>query len=325
MSRTILITGAAGSIGTALVENFSHSQKIKLILLDRNENALFLLKEKTKKSKTNIEFFIGDILDKTKLSFIFQHSNIDYVIHCAAYKQVPIMESNVYELIKNNIEGLLNVINISLSNNVKKFLFVSTDKAVYPSSMMGLTKRTGEVIIEHFNKREILTKLFSLRLSNLLESNGSVIPLFEEQIKKFSEIYLTSNKAKRFFISNEELIELVDFALSYNGKNSLLIGTYNKERYIKDLAKEFLLDKGYKNFNSLVKYTGLREGEKIKETLYYNYEKRANDDDKIKELEMNIKVKDNFLDQISNLITINSPDKETKLKELLKMIMNNYI
>ena len=325
-NKTILITGAAGSIGRALVEKFAKFTNLNLVLFDRNENDLFFLIEKNRWNGVGLKFVLGDILDPSKLTYVFENNKIDYVIHCAAYKQVPLMESNIYEIIKNNIEGLLNVIKVSKKYQIAKFLFISSDKAVYPSSLMGLSKRVGEIIINRVNNSSSEMQLLSLRFSNLLNSNGSVLPLFEEQFMAYGEIYLTSNKSRRYFITNNELSDFVINALRYKGNSSLLMGDYNCELSIKDLAVSFLEKKGCKNIDNHIKYIGLRKGEKICEDLNYKYEvKRKLKNNLLIEVDMNIATSDDYLNNISNLVFQNSPNLEEETERKLTLLMKKYI
>ncbi len=325
-NKTILITGAAGSVGQALINALSNSLSLKLILLDRNESALYFLKEKNKQNKTKIEYLIGDIQDKVKLSYIFSIHKIDTVVHCAAYKQVPMMEKNLYEVIRNNIEGLLNVINTSQEYNVTKFLFISSDKAVYPSSLMGLSKRVGEIIVEKMNNRLSNMQLMSLRFGNLIGSNGSVLPLFEEQFKVYKKIYLTTKEVKRYFINPSLLSEIIIDAINYEGKSSLLIGNYEKEIYIKELAKSFLKGKGIDDYYNYIDYIGLRDGEKDEEKLMYKFEEKINlVATSLNEIKMNIIYPKNFIDLISELIICNSPENESQSMIILEKIMKDYL
>lgn len=325
-NKIILITGAAGSIGEILVKNFSKYSNVKLILLDRNENDLYFLKEKNKKCKASLIYVLGDILDKEKLVYVFQTHQIDYVIHCAAYKQLPLMELNLYEAIRNNIEGLLNIVEISKRFKVIKFLFISSDKAVYPSSVMGLTKRAGELIIEKENQINKNIQFLSLRFSNVLNSNGSILPLFEKQLKLYNKISVTDESASRFFISEKELFNIVIEAIKYNGKRSILMGDYKNEINIKDLATSFLLENGHENIGTRIEYIGLREGEKLKEDLKYTFEKKKKlKENLIYEIDLGIIVDEKYLESLTVLTLSNSPGKENMTRKLFLRIMKKYI
>lgn len=325
-NKTILITGAAGSIGEILVKNFSKNANVTLILFDRNENDIYFLKEKNKRSKANLIYVLGDILDKEKLLYVFQTYHIDYVIHCAAYKQIPLMELNLYEAIRNNIEGLLNIVEMSIRFKVAKFLFISSDKAVYPTSIMGLTKRAGELVVAKENQIIRTIQFLSLRFSNLLNSNGSILPLFERQLKLNNKISVTDKNASRFFINKDELSSIVIEALKYKGIRSILTGDYKNEININDLAKSFLLEKGYKNIEEHIDYVGLREGEKLKEDLKYSFEKKIKlKENLLYEIDSDIIVHKSYMESIRNLVICNSPDKEDVTMKLFLRIMKKYI
>ena len=324
--KVILITGAAGSIGEILVKNLSKSPHFKLILFDRNENDLYFLKEKNKNSESDLVYVLGDILDKEKVSYVFHNYPIDYVIHCAAYKHVPLMEMNLYEAIRNNVEGLFNIIDASKKFYVTKFLFISSDKAVYPSSLMGLTKRAGELIIEKENLKYNNIQFLSLRFSNLLNSNGSILPLFERQFLLNGKISVTDQDASRFFIDEEILYKIIDEAINYNGKRSLLIGDYTNEIIIKDLAASFLLDRGIENISNRIEYVGLRPGEKLNEDLKYSFEKKHElKENLIFEIDSAIIIDENYIEDLKSLILFNSPGNENETKKLFFKIMKNYI
>lgn len=324
--NTIFITGAGGSVGEILVKSFSSNKNLNLILLDRDEHALYFLKEKNKKCNAKIAYVLGDIKDKETLSYVFKSFTIDTVIHCAAYKQVPLMEEYVYELIKNNMEGLFNVISLSSKFKVKKFIFFSTDKAVYPNNLMGITKRLGEILVAFYDAKNSASKFLSLRLTNLLNSKGSVLPLFEEQYKIYNKIFLTSIDAKRYITSNLNLLKLVNVAMNYKGSKNLLVCESKKEVYIKDIAEIFLKRKGITNANDYIELTRLRKGDKVIEQLFYTFENPINIyENTVFEVGLGKNIDENIDENILNLIHENKHSLQEISKKRLQRMVKIYI
>ncbi|MEA3344581.1 MAG: nucleoside-diphosphate sugar epimerase/dehydratase, partial [Patescibacteria group bacterium] len=209
-TKKILITGASGSIGSELAKQVSKFSPSQLILLDQDETGIFNIskeiKEKFPYLKT--ESVIADIRDKHKINKIFQQFKPNIIFHAAAYKHVPLMEENSDEAIKNNVFGTEVVAKAALNSNVEKFILISTDKAVNPVSVMGATKRAGEMICQYLNQRNGV-KFISVRFGNVLNSRGSVIPIFKEQIKKGGPVTVTHPDMKRYFMITSEACLLV--------------------------------------------------------------------------------------------------------------------
>lgn len=270
-NKTILITGAGGSIGNEITSFFSNNYiDLNLIAFDISENNLVLLKERLR-DKRNIDYVIGDVRDELFLHELFKSNYIDIVIHCAAYKQVAFMQNNLYWLINNNLKGLMTLLNVIESYNVRKFLNISTDKAVYPSSHMGMTKRLGELLITSRNRKQKKTHLTSLRFGNIFYSSGSVLPIFEIQWKYFNKIFISDIKAKRFFINKNDLSKFIYQSLLQRDFD-LVIGNYGEEKFIYDLAVSFLKEKKVENIDECISIQKLKQGEKISESLRYDFE-----------------------------------------------------
>jgi FlaA1/EpsC-like NDP-sugar epimerase len=266
-NKTILITGGSGSWGNELTKQLLNKQPKKIIIYSRGE----LSQVNMQRSFNNniIQYVIGDIRDSNAIDKLFNQNNIDFVFHLAALKHVPICENHPQEAIKTNIEGTINLVNHSIKYNVKKFIDVSTDKAVSPSNLYGMTKSVGEKITIQANSLTNNTDFVCIRGGNVLGSNGSVVPYFINQIKTTNEITITDSTMTRFFLTLSEAISLLFQAI----ENSIGGETYVMNMpsfYIKDLAE--ILKNYYGNKSTLIKEIGKREGEKIHEVLISDYE-----------------------------------------------------
>ncbi len=215
----------------------------------------------------DIEIEIASVRDKNKIDKIFESKNIDIVFHAAAHKHVPLMEKNPEEAIKNNVIGTYNVVQAAHKNNVDKFVLISTDKAVNPTSIMGATKRIAEMIIQSFNKQSN-TDYVAVRFGNVLGSNGSVIPLFKEQIKAGGPVTVTHEEITRYFMTIPEAVQLVLRASSMAKGGEIFVLDMGEPVKIKDLAYNLIKLSGLEpEVDIKIEYTGLRPGEKLYEEL----------------------------------------------------------
>lgn len=265
--KKILITGAAGSIGSELSRQVAKFNPSCLLLLDQDETGIFNITEELKDNlKLDIIPMIADITDKNKISKIFSQFNPQVVFHAAAYKHVPLMEDDPGEAVKNNIFGLKNIIECSLGR-VEKFIFISSDKAVNPSSVMGATKRAGEMLCENANNLG-KTKFISVRFGNVLDSRGSVIPIFREQIKRGGPVEITHPDMKRYFMTAPEACLLVMQAGAMGRGGEVFILNMGKPVKIVDLAKEMIRLSGLEPDKDIpIVFTGIRPGEKLFEEI----------------------------------------------------------
>ena len=327
-NKTFLITGAGGSIGSELcIEILKHKPK-KIFALEISEINLFNLLNKIKEKKynlKNIKPILGDVSDDYFLKNYFKNKKIDEIYHASAYKHVSFGEENPYSMIKNNIFATNTIVDFSIKKKVKNFIFISSDKAVKPKSILGITKRFGEKIIQNEflkNKKNIITNFTIVRFGNVIGSSGSVIPIFLKQISNNLPITVTHKKVKRYFMSISEAVQLVINA-SYINKKNLRIYALNmgKQVLIYDIAKRIirLSGKTLKNKNNpkgdvSIKITGLKKGEKISEelTLGENLIKTSHKDI--------IQCDEKF--SISNLDKELKKIKNTSFKKMLKIKTN---
>jgi len=267
--KVILITGAAGSIGSELSRQVARFAPSRLIVLDQDETGIFNICQELKYGFSNlaIDSLIADITDAEKIKSIFKTHHPDIVFHAAAYKHVPLMEENPYEAIKNNVFGTENLANAAVENNAAHFIFISTDKAVNPSSVMGATKRIGEMICQAGNSKNI-TKFISVRFGNVLDSRGSVIPIFREQIKRGGPVEVTDPEMQRYFMLNSEACLLVMQAAAMGQGGEVFVLDMGKPIKILDLAKEMIKFSGFEPDKDIaIIFTGKRPGEKLFEEI----------------------------------------------------------
>ena len=276
-SKAILVTGAAGSIGSEIVRQLLAYFPSKIILVDQAESGLFDLEyELSGKTPSNTEIVvkIADVSDVNRMSYIIRTHKPSIIFHAAAYKHVPLMEKNPYEAIKINILGTRNIAELAAENGVDKFVMVSTDKAVNPTNVMGATKRFAEMYTQSMNQLEgVHTKFIATRFGNVLGSSGSVIPLFKKQIERGGPITVTHPEITRYFMTIPEACELVLEAATMGGGGEVFVFDMGESVKIINLAKKMITLSGLRVDRDIeIKFTGLRPGEKLYEELLNNNE-----------------------------------------------------
>ena len=258
--KTVLITGAGGSIGSEIALQCNTYHVAKLILVDNSEYNLYAIGEKLPNAVLSLE----SVTNKEGLEKLFQDSDVDIVIHAAAYKHVPICEQNPSIAIKNNIIGSKNIIDLSIANNAAKVIIISTDKAVRPTNVMGATKRITELYAQNIDTKE--SEIVSVRFGNVLGSSGSVIPKFKEQIENGGPVTVTHPEMTRYFMMIPEACQLVLQAAAIAKGNELFILDMGKSVKIVDLARQMIQLYG-KEEDINIEFCGLRPGEKLYEEL----------------------------------------------------------
>jgi FlaA1/EpsC-like NDP-sugar epimerase len=276
-SKAIMVTGAAGSIGSEIVRQLLAYFPSKVILVDQAESGLFDLEyELAGKIPTNTEIVVkvADVSDARRMGYIMRTHKPSIIFHAAAYKHVPLMEKNPYEAIKINILGTRNIAELAAEHGVDKFVMVSTDKAVNPTNVMGATKRFAEMYTQSMNQLEgVHTKFIATRFGNVLGSNGSVIPLFKKQIERGGPITVTHPEITRYFMTIPEACELVLEAATMGGGGEVFVFDMGDSVKIINLAKKMITLSGLRVDRDIeIKFTGLRPGEKLYEELLNNNE-----------------------------------------------------
>ncbi|HOK97767.1 MAG TPA: nucleoside-diphosphate sugar epimerase/dehydratase [Bacteroidales bacterium] len=268
-NKTILITGAAGSIGSEIVRQICNFSPYKVILLDQGETPLHNLELELneKAPEFKIEYILGDITNPTKLKHIFENNHIDVIYHAAAYKHVPMMERHPAEAVRNNIYGTKLLADMAIKFKVSKFVMISTDKAVNPTNVMGASKRIAEMYCQSLNEFGV-TSFITTRFGNVLGSNGSVIPLFKKQIENGGPVTVTDPEVTRYFMTIPEACQLVLEASAMGKGGEIFIFDMGKSVKIVDLAKNMIRLAGLIPGKDIeIKFTGLRPGEKLYEEL----------------------------------------------------------
>ena len=267
--KIILVTGAAGSIGSGLVFQIAKYEPKLVVLLDQAESPLYELQNELiyQLPNFNFEIVVGDIRNKDRMLRLFDHFKPQYVFHAAAYKHVPLMENNPSEAIFTNIRGTKILVDLSTEYLVEKFVMISTDKAVNPTNVMGASKRIAEIYAQAANTTS-KTKYITTRFGNVLGSNGSVIPLFQKQIEQGGPITLTDERITRFFMTIPEACQLVLEAGSMGEGGEIFVFDMGESVKIIDLAKKMIKLSGLEIGKDIeIKITGLRPGEKLYEEL----------------------------------------------------------
>jgi FlaA1/EpsC-like NDP-sugar epimerase len=268
--KTVLVTGAGGSIGSELCRQIAHYQPASLVLFERYENALhtLLLELRAAFPHVGVLPVIGDVTVPDRVEEVFTQTSPDMVFHAAAHKHVPLMELNPKEAIRNNVLGTRIVAEAALASGADRFVLISTDKAVNPSSVMGVTKRIAEHVIRGFNHKGV-TKFTVVRFGNVLGSNGSVVPLFSEQIRKGGPVTVTHPDIRRFFMTIPEAVQLVLQASVLGQGGDVFVLDMGEQIKIADLARNMIVLSGLVPGKDIeIRYTGLRAGEKLFEELF---------------------------------------------------------
>ncbi|MEG2935681.1 MAG: nucleoside-diphosphate sugar epimerase/dehydratase [Clostridium sp.] len=281
--KTILVTGGGGSIGSELCRQIARFKPKKLLIFDIYENNAYDLQNELRRKFPNLKkrVIIGSVRDKSRLKEVFEAYHPEIIFHAAAHKHVPLMEDNPGEAIKNNVVGTLNVASCANRFGAEKFVLISTDKAVNPTNVMGATKRMCEMIIQAINS-ESKTEFVAVRFGNVLGSNGSVIPLFTQQIKEGGPVTVTHKDIIRYFMLIPEAAQLVLQAGAYAKGGEVFVLDMGQPVKIYDLAEKLIKLSGLKPHEDIdIKVTGLRPGEKLYEELLLNEGLRKTLHDKI--------------------------------------------
>ena len=286
--KVVLVTGAGGSIGAEICKQLLNFKIKKLIAIDRSEYPIYTLIRELQRDigylgyKPEIIYRVVDITDSSLMDRLFSETRPDAVFHAAAHKHVPLMEYNEAEAFRNNVGGTLHMLKLAKKHEVGKFVFISTDKSVYPVSIMGATKRIAELVTIHYHKEQGLPTAI-VRFGNVIGSSGSVIPLFQEQIREGGPVTVTHPEMKRFFMTIPEASILVINASAYSQGGEIFVLDMGKQHNVLDIARNLIRFYGYEPEKDIeIVFTGLRPGEKLYEELFYEREcMRVTENEKI--------------------------------------------
>jgi FlaA1/EpsC-like NDP-sugar epimerase len=334
--KSVLITGAAGSIGSGLVRQVITYRPAKLILLDQAESALYDIQteisnsDELNKFSHLAEYVIASVKDKFRMQQIFENYKPDIIFHAAAYKHVPLMENNPYEALLVNVFGTRTLADLAVKHKVKKFVMVSTDKAVNPTNVMGASKRIAEIYTQSLSNGA--TQFITTRFGNVLDSNGSVVPLFRKQIEKGGPITVTHRDITRYFMTIPEACNLVLEAGAMGNGGEIFVFDMGRPVKIYEMACKMIKLSGLELGKDIeIKEIGLRPGEKLYEELLNNEENtlptyhpkilRA----KVREYDKSI-IQKGFDDLTHLIIEANVFELVAKMKEIVpEFVSNNSI
>ena len=324
--KVIMVTGGGGSIGSELCRQLVSHKPKQLIIFDIYENSAYDIQQELKMNcpYANVVTLIGSIRNVSRLESVFAQYKPDIVYHAAAHKHVPLMEVSPDEAVKNNVVGTWNVARMADKYGVKKFVMISTDKAVNPTNVMGATKRICEMIVQTYNEIS-KTDFVAVRFGNVLGSNGSVIPLFKRQIEAGGPVTVTDPNIIRYFMTIPEAVSLVLQAGAYAKGGEIFILDMGEPVKIDDLAKNLIRLSGYTlGVNMEIKYTGLRPGEKLYEELLMKEEGLQETDNKLIHIGKPIEFdKENFFDNLEKLKE-EAYSETGNIRESLKKVVDTY-
>ena len=330
-NKTVVVTGAGGSIGSELCRQITLLKPKALILFEINELALYSIdKELNTLHSHSFEIYpiLGSVNNKNRLKNLFNRFDVDTVYHAAAYKHVPMVELNNTEGVYNNIFGTLNCASAAIDSGVKNFVLISTDKAVRPTNTMGATKRVAELILQSLSVKQNVTKFSMVRFGNVLNSSGSVIPLFKKQIIEGGPVTVTDKKIIRYFMTVTEAVELTIQAGAMATGGDVFVLDMGKPVKIQELAEKMIRLSGLKVKDEInpdgdieIKYTGLRPGEKLYEELLIGDNVTKTDNPLIMRAKEEMTTWDDLKNMLDELHNLNDGfDHENLRKILIKIV-----
>ena len=324
--KVILVTGGGGSIGSELCRQIAKANPKTLIIFDIYENNAYDIQQELLRKYPSLDLrtIIGSVRDYDRLEKVFKKFKPDLVYHAAAHKHVPLMEVSPYEAIKNNSFGTLNTVKLADKYKVKKFVLISTDKAVRPTNVMGASKRICEMIVQTYDKISKNTDYVAVRFGNVLGSNGSVIPLFLKQIENGGPVTVTDEKMERFFMTIPEAVSLVLQAGCYAKGGEIFVLDMGKPVRIKALAEKLIRYKGLEpNKDIEIKITGLRPGEKLYEERLMEEEGMQTTPNKLISIGKPLNIPESFLKDLDDLIK-SAYNNDDEIKDKVAKIVTTY-
>jgi FlaA1/EpsC-like NDP-sugar epimerase len=324
--QTVLVTGAAGSIGSELCRQILGYGPSRLVCLDQSETGLFFLRLELEGQEQDAElaFCIADLNDADRVRSLMSEFHPQIIFHAAAYKHVPMMESNVQEAVKNNVLALVGLLDLADDAGCKSFVLISSDKAVNPTNVMGATKRICELILSSRPPNGM--RCVSVRFGNVLGSNGSVIPVLKQQLRNHQPLTITHPDIKRFFMITREAVALVLQASEIGGHGDVLVLDMGEPIRIVDLARNLIRLSGKFENDVEIQFTGLRDGEKLEEELFYGYEKVVSTScSKIKRTNASVEDWPRLCRQLDDLHASVNDDSAASIRAKIKEIVPEYL
>ena len=325
--KRVMVTGGGGSIGSELCRQIAKAGPDLLIIFDIYENTTYEIQQELKRNLPNVHVLalIGDVTDRKRVSSVLNRYHPDLVFHAAAHKHVPLMEDSPNEAIKNNVMGTLTMCEEAAAAGVKRFLLISTDKAVNPTNIMGASKRLCEMVIQMMSRRNTNTVFMAVRFGNVLGSNGSVIPLFKKQIAEGGPVTVTDKNIIRYFMTIPEAVSLVLQASYYAKGGEIFVLDMGEPVRIDDMARNLIKLSGLKpDIDIEIKYTGLRPGEKLYEELLMDEEGMSKTENDLIYIGHPIEMNDDiFMEELHELDVV-SHEESPRIEELVEQIVPTY-
>lgn len=325
--KIVLVTGGGGSIGSELCRQLADHGVRQLVIFDIYENNAYNIQQELlrKYPDMNLVVLVGSVRNTMRINSIMEKYHPDVVYHAAAHKHVPLMETSPNEAIKNNVLGTYKTAKAAAANNVKRFVLISTDKAVNPTNIMGASKRLCEMVVQMMNRKSPNTEFVAVRFGNVLGSNGSVIPLFKKQIEEGGPVTVTHPDIIRYFMTIPEAVSLVLQAGGYAKGGEIFILDMGEPVKIADLAKNLIRLSGYKVGEDIeIVYTGLRPGEKLYEELLMAEEGMQDTENKLIHIGKPIEMDDAWFEQKLKELDIASRQETDEMKRIVAEIVPTY-
>ena len=326
--KTVLVTGGGGSIGSELCRQIAHAGPKKLVIFDIYENNAYEIQQELIRKygdQLDLDVRIGSVRNTNRIRWIMEHYHPDVVYHAAAHKHVPLMEDSPNEAIKNNVIGTYKTAKAAAAAGVKKFVLISTDKAVNPTNIMGASKRLCEMVVQMMNRKSPETDFVAVRFGNVLGSNGSVIPLFKKQIAEGGPVTVTDKNIIRYFMTIPEAVSLVLQASYYARGGEIFVLDMGDPVRIDDMARNLIRLSGYEpDVDIMVEYTGLRPGEKLYEELLMDEEGLQETDNELIHIGKPIEMDDEKFEEQIRELDKESRQEDGRIKELVAGIVPTY-
>ena len=325
--KTVLVTGGGGSIGSELCRQIARSQPKRLVIFDIYENNAYAIQQELKRTcpELNMAVLIGSVRNTARINSVMRTYRPDIVFHAAAHKHVPLMEDSPNEAIKNNVMGTYKTAQAAVEYGVKKFVLISTDKAVNPTNIMGASKRLCEMVVQMMDRTNETTQFVAVRFGNVLGSNGSVIPLFKQQIAEGGPVTVTDKRIIRYFMTIPEAVSLVLQASYYAKGGEIFVLEMGEPVKIDDMARNLIRLSGYTpDVDIKIEYTGLRPGEKLYEELLMNEEGMQETENKLVHIGKPIEMDDEWFREKLAQLDEASRYEDDSIRVLVSQIVPTY-
>ncbi len=325
--KTILVTGGGGSIGSELCRQIARSQPKQLVIFDIYENNAYAIQQELKRTcpELHLSVLIGSVRNTARINSVMEQYRPDVVFHAAAHKHVPLMEDSPNEAIKNNVIGTYKTAQAAARHGVKKFLLISTDKAVNPTNIMGASKRICEMVVQMMDRSCEGTQFVAVRFGNVLGSNGSVIPLFKQQIAEGGPVTVTDKRIIRYFMTIPEAVSLVLQASYYAKGGEIFVLEMGDPVKIDDMARNLIRLSGFTpDVDIKIEYTGLRPGEKLYEELLMDEEGLTDTENKLVHIGRPIEMDDEWFRRKLEELDAASRREDDTIRELVSQIVPTY-